>query len=256
MFVGAMRRVLGVALSIVALAYPAFAQGRVMGRVITRDSAPVANAVVELTRARDSTRTSETGAFVFRRQTLRDEVLRVRALGFAPDSLYIGSVSDSGWYGTIVLEAIPRELPEVQVTAEAKPAAFAYTTRYDPYFRRRRMALGSYRTYEDIERRGDADITSALQGIPGLSISLTITPLGVPDARIRIARCPGNPPRLAIYLNGARVSLTREGEAVAAWLQSVPVRDILFIEFYRGASEIPSDLERGDNCAVLVIWTR
>jgi hypothetical protein len=39
-------------------------------------------------------------------------------------------------------------------------------------------------------------------------------------------------------------------------MSSVLLRDIEFVEFYRGPSQIPPELDRGDSCAALVVWTR
>jgi hypothetical protein len=194
----------------------------------------------------------------------------------------------SGWSGTIMLGSAPQQLPEIEVDAPfGKPPEFANITKYDDFFRRRRLGFGTFRTRADIEKMGAFDVVSVLQGIPGVKVSFTASPYGAPEVRFQMARCPGQPPNFAIYLNGIRVGLFlekgenkgselsslfrrglgREDEKktpsscddcakIAEVLSSIPLRDIEFVEFYRGPGQIPSDLDRGDSCAALVIWTR
>ncbi len=167
------------------------------------------------------------------------------------------------------------------VTVVAKPNEFAHTTKYDDYFRRSKVGVGVFRSRDDIDRFGATDVTSMLQRIPGVSVSLTSNPHGEQEVRFRMARCPGQPPNIAIYVNGSRIPLhdrTAENKGselsglsrqrdpnkstcdacsrIAEILQSVALQDLLFLEFYRGPGEMPADLDRGGSCAALVLWTR
>jgi hypothetical protein len=176
--------------------------------------------------------------------------------------------------------APPQPLPPVTVKAE-KPAEFAHTTKYDDFFRRRKIGTGTFRTHDDLIRMGASDVVGGLQNIPGVSVSLTSHVHGAPEVRFRMPRCSRQPPNIDVYLNGAKVplfrkysenngselsSLTRRRDTMtstcedciklAEFLTTLTIADILFMEFYRGAGQIPSDLDRGDACAALVIWTR
>ena len=217
----------------------------------------VANALVELVRSGDSVRTSETGDFVFARARAGNETVRVRALGYRPKSVELQVRPDTGWAGIIVLDRVLQELPEVQVTAKGKPAEFAHTTKYDDYFRRRQLGQGLFWTRQELLDKGASDIVSIFQGIPGVSATLTTTQLNEPELRLRIARCPGNPPPLAIYVDGSKmIGRFNSGVELAEALTSIPFPRILFVEFYRGTGQLPSDVDRGDYCAALLIWTR
>ena len=146
----------------------------VRGRIVAADSAPVAGALVELVNATDSARTSATGEFLFARVAAGKQVLRVRMLGFKIRLEEILVDAKTGWSGTIALEPSPVELPAVEVTSSLdKPAEFANTAKYDDFFRRRKLGIGSFRTRADIDAKASYDLVSVLQGIPSVGVSMT-----------------------------------------------------------------------------------
>lgn len=231
--------------------------GQVRGTVVAENGTPVKGALVDLVGRADFARTAETGRFLFQDVHAGPQVLRIRALGFVQKSENILVIGDSGWAGSIVLARAPQALAEVNVTAPGKPPEFANTTKYDDFFRRQKLGQGTFRTRDDIEKMGAADFASVLQRIPGVTVSTTISPHSEPEIRMRLARCPG--PRLAFYVNGTQVAVYGKSPGareMGELLSAMPVSDILFVEFYRGPGQIPNDLERGDACAALVIWTR
>jgi hypothetical protein len=214
----------------------------VQGRVIDQEGSPIASALVELSRTRESKRTSPDGRFSFRGVAAGSDTLRIRALGHRIRLLPI-VVSESGWNGDIAVERIPQTLPEVGVrgrTVVWKPSEYDYTAKYDD------------------------------------SVSSFLNPYGAPEVRFRLARCPGTPPNLAIYIDGHRLasfgnkgselsglflrqpprSTCDECSRMAEVLSSIRLSEIEFIEFYRGPGQIPAELERGDACAALVIWRK
>ena len=227
--------------------------GVVRGAVKATGDVPIAGAVVQLGERSDSVRTSTAGEFLLERIPPGAYALRVRALGYSPKSRDIVVTDTSGWSGTIELERIAQQLPEVDVVD--KPAQYAGTTRYDDFFRRRKTGRGIFRTYQELIDAGTIDLLSALERVPGVSVSTTVNRFGDQQYRFRIARCSGDPPNLAVYLNGNLVPGVSRTGGLSEFLRSIPIRQVLFFEFYRGASEIPSDIERGDNCAAILIWT-
>jgi hypothetical protein len=235
-----------------------FAQGTstatVRGRVVEATGSPVRGALVYVTRAPDSVRTSEQGSFLLLNVPAGTATLKVRALGYKEHSSEIRIEANAGWDGTVTLERVAVPLPSVEVQATEKPPELAHTTKYDDYFRRRRLGHGAFRTRDDLARLGARDIASALQGIPGLSVTATSDMNGAPDFRFRMARCPGQPPPLDLYIDGKKVLQFRQN--MHEILSSIVVTDILFLEFYAGAAQVPSDLERGDACAAIVTWLR
>ena len=269
---------LGLCAGAVASQEPDTASRRLLvrGHILDQRGSPVANAQVT-TDGRDTARTSEDGVYVVELVSAASAVIRVRALGYREVALRVRVDTSRLSLDTIRLVAVP-ELPVV--IAKAKPDDFAFTSRYDDFFRRRSAGIGTFRTREDIEKVGATDIVALLHGIPGVSVSATNNPYGAPEVRFRMARCSGQPPNIAIYVNGVRVPIGgRRGEnrgselsgmargqaqdssscegcaRIAEVLQSVPLHDLVFLEFYRGG-QVPADLDRGGACAALVMWTR
>lgn len=261
------------------VATQASAQGtgraHVRGVVVGAQGQAVIGALVVRLSVLDSVRTSEAGEFAFSNGRHGADTLRVLAQGFAPAVLPIQVHSDTGWNGRIVLHQMAQALPQVSVSAN-RPEHF---WKYDDFYRRQALGFGTFRTRDDFEKMGASDIVSALRSISGVSISSTGNPYGETEIRWRINRCPGQPPNIAIYVNGLKVAWsgahsnggselsgffrgrpsgsTCEGCArMGDLFSSLPLMDIEFIEFYRGPAQIPSDLDRGDACAALVIWTR
>jgi hypothetical protein len=170
-------------------------------------------------------------------------------------------------------------LPPVTV-AEKQPPTLE-EAKYAPFFQRKKVGLGTFRTRAEFDSAGATDLVSALQGIPGVAISSTFNPYGQFELRFRMSRCPGQPPNIAIYVDGHRravfgrltgnkgselstiftpkaeeKSSCEECAKIGEALASIPLSSVQFIEFYRGPGQIPAELDRGDACAALVVWTR
>lgn len=233
---------------------------------------PLAQAQVELVGTGRIVESTPSGQFVLDSVPGGPQTLAVRLIGFEPRQISIVVDPMRGWTGAIELR-LAAVLPEIEVTARLdRPPEYVGVARYDDFFRRKRLGFGTFRTRADIEALGAHDVMGALRGIPGVRASMGVSPTGAPSANLRIARCPGSPPPLAVYIDGQRQYLPRsigramvpsgmqsrcpECEALAEIFSSVSIRDIELVEFYRGTSQIPGDLDRTDNCAAIVIWTR
>ena len=257
--------------------------GVVEGRVVDQEGSPVGAALVEITRTRESKRTSPDGRFSFRGIDPGIDTLRVRAVGYRIRLVPIVVSTNAGWSGTVAIERVPQPLPEVGVkgrTVVWKPSEYDYTAKYDDFFRRRHLGIGTFRSWEDLQKLGVLDLAGVLQSIPGVTVSSFQNPYGAPEIRIRMARCSGMPPRIAIYLDGQKLPLfgkytenagsdlravfspeerpstCDDCTRIAELLSSIRVSEIEFIEFYRGPGQIPAELERGDACSALVIWRK
>jgi hypothetical protein len=255
----------------------------VRGRVVAADGTPIQRASIEVLGRQETASTSVSGEFELLLVTGDSVGIRVRALGYSPSTRWMRISASSVSLAPIVLEAIAAQLDRVTVRGQ-KPDSFAYTTKYDDYFRRRRMGQGTFREQEDFQKRGAPDVVGALQGIPGVKISLTSDPNGVPEVRFQMARCPRQPPSILLYVNGKKepifgknsqdqgselssmtfrrsdpsrkINTCEDCARLAELLFGFALSDILFIEYYRGPGQIPSDVDRGDACAALMIWTR
>lgn len=242
----------------------------VRGRIAASDSTPLPGALVELVATGDSARTSATGDFFLARVPVGKQTLRIRMLGYKIRLEEIVVAAGSGWSGAIALEPSLAVLPDVEVTSAIdKPEAFANTAKYDDFFRRRKLGIGTFRTRQEIEAKASYDLVSVLQGIPSVGVSTTPNPMtNEVEVRFRLPRC--QPPRVGFYIDGRKVgnylneptagggikSSCEDCARLAEAMSSVLLRDIEFVEFYRGPSQIPPELDRGDSCAALVVWTR
>jgi hypothetical protein len=251
--------------------------GTIQGRITNPRGAPVDHAVVQILPDGRVVLTDARGLFAFTGIGAGLHVLYVKALGYRPNYSLAVMDGDHGWRGAIALAEMIVELPEITVTGTwGKPPEYANISRYDDFFRRRRFGFGTFLTPEQIERRQASHVVQLLQGIPGVYVSYS-APGSQSPMTMRIARCPQQPPPIAIYVNGMRHrpstnlegpsselsgSLATQNEArsrkwddLAELLDEVHPRDILFMEVYRGVAQIPSDLDR-DVCAAIVIWTK
>jgi hypothetical protein len=253
--------------------------GTIQGRVIGPGSTPIDHAVVELVPDGQRVVTDAKGLFAMTGAAEGLHILRVMALGHRPKYFNLATGPDHGWRGVIALAEMIVELPEITVTsAWGKPPEYANISRYDDFFRRRRLGFGTFLTPDQIERRHASHLAQLLEGIPGVYVSYS-APGSQSPMTLRIARCPMQPPPIAFYVNGMRHRPSAElyqvsGSELTArspgseaedryksWndladlFDSVHPRDIEFLEVYRGVAQIPSDLDR-DVCAAIVIWTK
>lgn len=252
--------------------------GTVTGRLVAPGGEAVPHGIMAALPDGSQILSDTQGGFLFTGLHPGLVVLRIRALGFQPRYVYVQLAEDHGWRGVVQLEFVAQVLPEVRVRgvpAFWKPPEYANTRKYDDFFMRMRRASGTFLDRESIRRRNATSLLELLQGIPGISVRWS--PPGSPaPTTVRMARCPGNPPPLAFYIDGFRIPLntgspktaggltlsggSRETQTVVEErfeeiLNSVHPSGIEMMEVYRGVAEIPSDLAR-DVCAVIVVWTR
>ena len=200
-----------------------------------------------------------------------------RRIGFKP----AGFVFPKGWSltdtVTVLLTEAAQSLPELEVEAKPwKPVRYAGTTKYDDYFRRQRLGLGTYLSREQLDRKPAIQTLEFLQNIPGVRV--TIGPPGLEwGNNIKITRCSGWGSKVTVWVDGVRLigtgiappTPTGNGAApvgptfgrsetprdVIEKLNRIPPADIEMIEVYRGAATLPAELH-DDGCAVIAVWTR
>lgn len=252
--------------------------GTVSGELRTPAGEPISYATIDVLPVALGTRSDPRGAFAFAGLSPGLVVLHIRALGFEPRFFQLELSEAHGWRGSVQLEFVAQVLPDVVVRTNApfwKPPEYANTHKYDDFFMRMHLGFGTFLGREEIQRRNAGTLLELLQGIPGIHVRWN--PPGSPaPTTVRIARCEGNPPPLAFYIDGLRVfigtagvpktagavtfgggdreSQTRAEEKFEEALNSIHPRSIEMMEVYRGVSELPNDLAR-DVCAAIVVWT-
>lgn len=186
------------------------------------------------------------------------QTISFRRIGFKP----AGFTFPKGWgltdTVTVVLAEAAQALPDLEVEATPwKPVRYAGTTKYDDFFRRQRLRLGSYLSREELDRKPAIQTLEYLQGIPGVRVS--IGPPGLASGNnLRIVRCSGQGSKVTVWVDGVRQSgasgSTSPAEVIRQLNQVAP-GDIEMIEVYRGTATLPGEFH-DDGCAAIAVWTR
>lgn len=172
----------------------------------------------------------------------------VRAIGWKPLFFMIRMEDDQEQIVRVGLERVVQRLPDLTVEAGrfAKPAEYAFTTKYDDYFRRRRTASGVFRDKNDVLFRSAFDTADLLRAIPGVQV---VSAQGTTN--VVFQACAEAYAKVSVWIDGAQVATADHNEA----LRYIRPNEIEFIEIYRRSGQIPGEF-LGDSCAAIVIWTR
>ena len=253
-----------VAACVIGVEARALAAQRVTGVVVDDVSrAPVVQALValidDLGVQRSTLLTDSAGGFAFVLQSGR-YVLRVERLGY---ETYTSPVLVLEAAGTAVLEvrlgvgAVPLEplLVSVRSTPPGRAAEF-HERRNDPG-----RAGGFFLTREDIDRSPAARPTDLLVRIPSIVLIRTtpqgVSPQNAPEHYIVHLRGSTGASGQgscgpAIYLDGVRI---RQSEnATVDWL--LDPSQLEGVEVYSRASFAPAQYGAGNDCGVILFWTR
>lgn len=239
------------------------ARSVIEGRIRDLDGRPVAEAEVLWQKGALSATSRSDGSFSLVLPVRGEVVILVRKPGYNGQALRVDLTDRLLWRGDILLLAGSYRLPDIEVEARfAKPAEYAGTAKYDDFFRRQRLRLGTFISREDIEKMNAFYTLEILRAVPGMSIN--VGDPGDPSAAdIRIPKCVGHMGGVSVFIDGMRLNPTREqvptrrqmSFEVAEQLLRIGPANIEMIEVYRGASQIPGEFH-WDGCAVIAIWTR
>lgn len=219
-------------------------RGRLIG--IVRDSAGVAVSQVEVRLAAldRTTRTNDSGRFVFDVLPAGDAELVLRRLGYSPITLVV-PISASGWTDSVDVELLAHaaHLGVVDIAAEQLSNRTALTG----FHLRRAHGLGTYFSREEIEARRSSATTDLLRTVPGVRV---VRVGGMRGVRFGASAGRRNCPPM-MWLDGQR--------APGMELDEVSLQDIEAIEIYVGPSTTPSQFSAfasSSTCGTIVIWTR
>ena len=220
------------------------ASGLVAGVVRDEAGNEIASVEVAVEGTALRTMTDMHGAFLIRRVPLGAASVRVRRLGFAPQTIAL--VVDSAFAPPIdvALKALPIRLAAVQVKATRR----VYSG-YMADFNRRRDSNngGRFFTREQIDSLHPYRTTDLLRRIPGMSFLPTGGGTGT-AVRFRGQRCAP-----LIWVDGT--------PAVAGYFDPdlIDPRSIAGIEIYSGIGTVPPALTgptMAPSCGTVAIWTR
>jgi carboxypeptidase family protein/TonB-dependent receptor-like protein len=237
--------------------------GRVSGRVIDPMGSPIREAEVLWQGDRRSVLTRADGSFVLEFPARGEVVILVRRPGYSAQALRFDLRRTASWQGDIMLAPGSFKLPEIEVIAvNAKPARYANTHKYDEFFQRRKLGLGTFVSREQIEKMNAFHTIEILRGIPGIYTNVG-NPGDPTSADIRLARCTGQFSKVTVWVDGRMMIAGGFGASgprsnsidLAAQLERIAPSGIEMVEIYSGVSQIPG-VYHWDGCGVIAIWTR
>jgi hypothetical protein len=154
-------------------------------------------------------------------------------------------------------------LETVRVTASRSvdPPA-GNPTKFDEFYRRRRLGFGHFLTKSDIEKTGMNATRDLLRGIPGMLVTESGTSPTIQSKRCSGSSIPGLDPAALV---GRRAGPDKKQEPML-FVDGHRVRDISSIsdihpaqieamEIYQGAAQVPAEA-KGDACAAIFIWLK
>ncbi|MBK8247315.1 MAG: carboxypeptidase regulatory-like domain-containing protein [Gemmatimonadetes bacterium] len=235
-----------------------------------RDSSPLLDAQAVLD---DSllVRPAANGDLRYRALAPGDHLLTVRRLGHSPSIQTVTVALGEPLEMQVYLERLPQLMSEVVVRGRT----LRVPTKFVDVLRRTASGWGMVFSREDFQNA--TDVKNVLWRVPGVRAS---------DNGITFQRCAGELPgnllaqaqggeavtsttastvgdtpstsKVQVYIDGVRVTAMapdRGSDPITTALKMVPVRDIEFMEVYRGTAQIPVEFVN-DACAVIAIWTR
>ncbi len=217
------------------------ATGTINGKVLDAAGRAVAGAELTIPGSTIRVETDDTGEFRLKNVPAGDLKIRVRRLGFRPDTSIISVLAGQSVPLLIALQPLPVVLAPVTILGKH------YSGRLASFYQRRDRGMGHYYTRDEIEKRNPANTTDLLRTVPGVRLQ----PLGFgrQTLRFRGSRCPP-----LVWIDGSPLGA---GEFD---IDNVPSRSIEAMEIYTGIAALPSEFTAGPttttSCGTIVIWSR
>lgn len=238
------------------------------GRIASPGGLPIKEAEIIWQGDKRSVLSHDDGTFSLVVPVRGKTVIIVRHPGYNAQMLLM-DLTKGRWRGQILLLPGSQRLPDLEVQARfAKPARYAATNKFDGFFERQKLGMGTFISRDEIEQIGATHTLEILRGIPGVHVDIG-TPSDPTTADIRIPRCQsGNHElgKVTVWINGQRVIEPMApmvdhvshgvGSAILAeLLQRITPSTIEMVEVYRGVGDIPGEFH-WEGCAAIAIWTR
>ncbi|HYW33423.1 MAG TPA: carboxypeptidase regulatory-like domain-containing protein [Gemmatimonas sp.] len=212
----------------------------VRGTVVNSAGVPVEGAYVAVSGTAFVTETNDAGEFLFPAIDAGARMLRVRRLGFRPDSVAVTATAGRNASVVVTLQPVAVQLTAVEVRGRPE-----LTGPMGGFYRRRSIGTGRYFTAEDIDRRNPSRLTDLLRGVPGLAVANRVQG----NVRIRGSRCAP-----VIFFDGQALS------SVEFDLDAVDPRSFEGIEVYSGSASVPVEFQRtfrvSSSCGTIMLWSK
>lgn len=232
------------------LAWPAAAAGQqgeigtggIAGTVKDSLGNPVVGAIVSVGGTATTAETDEDGAFLLARAAPGETSLRIRRIGFRPDTVRVTVRAGEQHPVSITLARLAVELEPLIVYGRRN-----LTGRMAGFYERLSRGLGHFVTREQIERRNPMNMTDIFRMIPGARVESR--GLGSQSVRFRGSRQPP-----LVWLDGTPLYA---GEFD---LDSVDPRSFEGVEIYSGPASVPAEFlgnrMMSSTGGTIILWTR
>lgn len=213
------------------------------GRVVSAlTGGPLENASVSLPEVGIGALTDSTGHFRIVDVPAGRREVKVTLIGFAEASMPIDLEPGHTTRVTLLLDRSVLKMEDISVTVN-RPLRPELEGFYD----RRKQGFGAFFSPGDIEEIDPQRTVDLLRRVPGVRV----IPMGYGQSVVRMERAPANrdcPP--AIFVDG---QFARHMN-----VEDIPAEDLVAMEVYRGASEVPGEFRHltAGACGSIVIWTR
>lgn len=200
---------------------------------------PLRQASVVLRTSGRRTFTDAAGRFTLRGVSPGADVLQVKLIGFADESVPLGLAADHVTRVELLLSETVLRLEEIEVTVRRTPG-----DRLAGFRQRRRTGPGVFIGPDQIAESHAVRSSDLLRTVPGIRVGASRA--GRTSITVQRGQRICRP---FIYLDGL--------PARDYPIDALSPDDLLGVEIYRGTSETPARFSfRGGQCATLVIWTR
>jgi len=215
--------------------------GMVKGSVVTEGRTPLVGAQIRFGNAADAAESDDAGQFTATRVNAGSLWLRVRRIGYRPESLLVTVVAGQSIEPTVVMKQIAQSIAAVQVIGRRD-----LTGPMAGFYKRLQAGGGRFFTQADVVKRQPAKMTDLLRSVPGIRIESR----GF-DNKVRIR---GNRCSPLIWLDGQGLFA---GEFD---LDSVDPYTFEGIEVYSGPASVPIEFQGNQrvssSCGTIILWSR
>jgi hypothetical protein len=222
---------------------PAQTTGTLIGRIVTADGSPIANARITVRGTALGTVAASDGGFRLTGVPSENQTLDVKRLGYRPSALVFDVLAGETLHLEVVLATVPLALDTVEVRSGA-----AVTPGMRGFEERRSRGPGVFLRRDDIVKMQPRVLTDVFRRLPGLQVRPVRGGLGNNvSVQARGSECP-----MTFYLNGSTFPLPAD-QPINDY---VAPEEVVAIEVYSGSSEIPVQFSSNTRCGVIMLWTR
>lgn len=235
----------GIAFGALAMPAAVFGQvsvGTVNGTVGDSSGTALSGAQIILDSLGPRAITDASGAFFLSGIPVGKLQIRVRRLGFSPESTAVVVAAGAVTHVSLRLAPLAVRLPTVEVLRKSEP----YDSRLAGFNARKERHAGHFVTRDQLDQMSSARFVDAVRSLPG--VQLRSLRGGGTTLMLRGSRCPA-----LVFIDGF------PADAGTMDLDMIDLSGVEGIEMYSGAASVPSEFmaaRETHGCGVIAIWSR